>query len=132
MLQTIQTPPSSNNFNAGTAEERTRRIRELNDEFRTNGRPTCEPLGRKMLTAGIRALGLPAIVDIATKVMTFNDFSEANDPWGEHDFGAFDYAGHKIFWKLDYYTPDLKHGSSDPTDPMVTCRVLTVMLASEY
>jgi hypothetical protein len=132
MLQTVQTPPPSTTISTGTAEERTRRIRELNDEFRTNGRPACEPLGRKMLTAGIRALGLPAVVDIATKVMTFNEFSEDNDPWGEHDFGAFDYAGHKIFWKIDTYAPDMEQASPDPTDPAVTCRVLTVMLASEY
>jgi hypothetical protein len=26
-----------------------------------------------------------------------------NDPYGEHDFGSFELAGEKFFWKIDYY-----------------------------
>ena len=26
-------------------------------------------------------------------------FTPDNDPYGEHDFGSFEYAGKKIFWK---------------------------------
>ncbi|MFX8832975.1 hypothetical protein ABTM77_20980, partial [Acinetobacter baumannii] len=39
-------------------EAYTARIRELNDTFRSGGRPGCEKLGRKMMTSGIRGLGL--------------------------------------------------------------------------
>jgi Protein of unknown function (DUF3768) len=57
-------------------------------------------------------------------------------PYGEHDFGAFtfDHEGEslRIFWKIDYYAPDLLHGSEDPADPAQTIRVLTIMLAEEY
>lgn len=84
------------------------------------------------MTAGIRALGLADVVAIAQKVISFNAFDDANDPHGEHDFGSFDHNGSKIFWKIDYYAHDMQHGSADPSDPAVTCRVLTVMLASEY
>ena len=100
-------------------------IRRLNDEMR-------EELECLSLTVGIRALGVKALIDIARKIRTFRDFTEENDPWGEHDFGAFDYEGHKIFWKIDYCDRSLRGGSPDPTDPTVTKRVLTVMLADEY
>ena len=59
-------------------------------------------------------------------------FCEDNDPYGEHDFGAFEVEGEKLFWKIDYYDKALEHGSEDPADPTRTTRVLTVMLASEY
>jgi Protein of unknown function (DUF3768) len=38
----------------------------------------------------------------------------------------------KIFWKIDYFAPDMESGSADPADPKQTVRVLTIMLASEY
>ena len=66
------------------------------------------------------------------KVATFDDFSADNDPHGEHDFGSFDLAGDKFFWKIDYYDPTLEFGSDDPADPSKTTRVLTLMLAAEY
>jgi hypothetical protein len=28
----------------------------------------------------------------------FDAFTEDDDPWGEHDFGAFDHEGERIFW----------------------------------
>jgi hypothetical protein len=61
-----------------------------------------------------------------------DSFTEDNDPHGEHDFGAFEHEGARIFWKIDYYAPDMEHGSENPADPKQTVRVLTIMLASEY
>ena len=34
------------------------------------------------------------------KAATFDDFSEENDPHGEHDFGSFELCGRKFFWKI--------------------------------
>lgn len=55
-----------------------------------------------------------------------------NDPHKEHDFGSFEIAGRKFFFKLDYYDSAMEFGSEDPADPSKTTRVLTIMLASEY
>ena len=62
----------------------------------------------------------------------FDDFCHANDPYEEHDFGSFEAEGHTIFFKIDYFDRNLKYLSPDPTDPVVTVRVITVMLADEY
>lgn len=113
----------------------TARIRELNDRTRQqfmmpvfDDSVPC----RLFMTRGITELGPEAQICIAAKVRDFNDFTKDNDPYGEHDFGAFTYEGKKIFWKIDYYAPDLEHGSEDPADPQQTVRVLTVMLATKY
>ena len=50
----------------------------------------------------------------------------------EHDFGKVTYDGIECFWKIDYYDTTLTHLSPDPSDPVVTERVLTIMLTSEY
>jgi hypothetical protein len=55
-----------------------------------------------------------------------------NDPHREHDFGNFEVAGWKFFWKIDYYDANVEFGSEDPADPKITTRVLTIMLATEY
>ena len=102
-------------------------ITALNDAFRRTA------LGDQwVVTPGIAALPVSDQRAIMHKVQTFNAFTPDNDPYGEHDFGAFDYDGRHIFWKIDYYAPDLMMHSEDPADPAQTVRVLTVMLAEEY
>ncbi|MCQ2740708.1 MAG: DUF3768 domain-containing protein [Alphaproteobacteria bacterium] len=64
--------------------------------------------------------------------MEFSDFNEENDPYGEHDFGSFTYKNDKIYWKIDYYDLNCEYLSEDPSNPNVTNRILTVMLAEEY
>lgn len=107
--------------------KRTATIRALNDQFRTTGRG-----GRIMLTVGIQALGEQAVAEIIAKVRAFTEFTEGNDPYGEHDFGKIVHDGQKVFWKVDYYDRAMEYGSPDPADPAVTTRVLTVMMADEY
>jgi len=88
--------------------------------------------GRLVQTSGICALPPKDQSAIREKVETFNAFNPDNDPHGEHDFGAFEHDGERIFWKIDYYDKTLTNGSEDPSDPKQTIRVLTIMLASEY
>ena len=105
----------------------TERIRALNDELRKHliG-------GLALITPGVAALGQEAVERIVKTLAVFDDFCEANDPYGEHDFGAFEVDGHKLFFKIDYYDTNLTYHSPDPSDPAVTERVITIMLAKEY
>ncbi len=109
------------------SQKRTARIRELNDLFRRSFVG-----GRVVFTSGVRALGVAKVAALLQRLRTFNEFSADNDPYGEHDFGAFEEAGRRFFWKIDAYDPAVQYGSEDPADPSKTCRVLTLMLAHEY
>ena len=116
------------------------RIRDLNDTFRRRGIALLFSgwpvqsgrLGRVLMTRGVAALPPSDQERILAKVANYRDFGPGNDPHGEHDFGAFEHAGQKLFWKIDCYAPDLQHGSEDPADTFKTVRVLTIMLAEEY
>ena len=99
----------------------------LNDQARTT-LTNC----KLMVTRGIDLLGEEAVDCILDLVKRFDDFSERNDPFGEHDFGAIEYEGNTVFWKIDYCDLDLINHSPDPSDPLVTRRVLTIMLGEEY
>ena len=103
-------------------------IARLNDEFRSSATPG----NHVYMTQGISALAPEAKLEILGLVQTFNEFTVDNDPYGEHDFGAFNAAGERIFWKIDYYDKSMTKGSEDPADPEQTTRVLTVMLSHEY
>ena len=85
-----------------------------------------------MMTSGVSALGPIHIATLLQLLRAYDRFDEGNDPHGEHDFGAFDHDGNKLFWKIDYYDLSLAFGSEDPADPTKTTRVLTLMLAQEY
>jgi hypothetical protein len=112
-----------------TDKESRERIRDLNDAFRK----TLDPkLGKMMLTAGVAGLSDDVRATAIQMAATFNAFTPDNDPLGEHDFGSFDIADQKFFFKLDYYDRNLEFGSDDPADPAKTMRVLTLMLAEEY
>ena len=102
-------------------------IKSLNDNFRKsfNG-------GNVLLTTGINAKRQEEVAEILNQVRCFNNFTKANDPYNEHDFGSFNYNGEKIYWKIDYYDKDYQFYSADPSNPDITNRVLTVMLADEY
>ncbi len=108
-------------------------IRDLNDRFR-QGDPAIP--GQMLITIGVQQLATETVgkgIDQVVKVVRgFDGFNADNDPHHEHDFGAFEFQGTKLFWKIDYYAPDLQHGSQDPADISQTMRVLTIMLASEY
>jgi len=94
--------------------------KQTNDALRASI-PEIHPPNRLLLTRGIAGLGVEDVHKILMKVKNFDEFNEDNDPYGEHDFGSFDYNGEKIFWKIDDY--DGEDGWN---------LILTVMFASEY
>ncbi len=112
--------------------DRTARIRALNDAFRCGDANTPFFFTEFTITSGVAAHGEEFVEEAMAAVVSYDDFTADNDPYGEHDFGAFDLGGQRLFWKIDYYDTQLEHGSPDPSDPSVTRRVLTILLASEY
>ena len=76
-------------------------IREANDRFRRGDQSVP---GRMLITEGIQAVlnetgSDPSV--IVGIVHAFDTFTEDNDPYVLRDFGAFDFQGHRCFWKID-------------------------------
>jgi hypothetical protein len=104
--------------------EKTARIRELNDQLRCKGIG-----GRIVITAGIHTLGPDGVCQVIAAVARFDDFTEDNDPWSEHDCAVLDVEGRRVIFKVDLYEdPEVKGADGQP----VTTRVLTIMLAEEW
>lgn len=110
------------------SEEWRAQVQRLNDRFRTQGLG----IGTVVMTGGIHDKGAGFVAAVWTAVREFNAFGPDNDPYGEHDFGAFDVGGERLFFKLDYYDQSLQGHAPDAADPAQTHRVLTIMLAHEY
>lgn len=102
-------------------------IRGLNDRFRQSLEG-----GRALVTQGVIACGEAFTSRAIAAVKAFDAFTADNDPYCEHDFGAVEIDGLRLFFKIDYYDLGERAGSPDPADPNVTVRVLTIMLAEEY
>lgn len=64
--------------------------------------------------------------ELVNKVKSFNDFTEDNDPYGEHDLGRIKHDGNEYFFKIDYFNGDLTNFRVDGR------RVLTLMETCEY
>ncbi len=111
-------------------------IQKQNDVFRKQAYKAIADdhtiRGKWVKTNGIDCLNYETQIATLELIHNFSDFTEDNDPHGEHDFGAFTVEDQKIFWKIDYYDTNYEMGSEDPSDLTITRRVLTVMLASEY
>jgi len=106
---------------------RAQRIARLNDQLRTTGAG-----GRVVITRGVLSLPSYDASTLLCALRVYDRFDADNDPHGERDFGHLDFCGAELLWKVDYYDPTLKWGSSDPADSTVTVRILTIMLADEY
>jgi hypothetical protein len=120
-------PPANHDFWRSAVDTKTERIRTLNDELRQYLLG-----GLAVMTPGVAALGQEAVERIIKTIAVYDNFCHANDPHEEHDFGSFQADGHTIFFKIDYYDKNLTYHSPDPSDPCVTERVITIMLADEY
>lgn len=108
-------------------DERVSRIRALNDAFRQTFVG-----GVVLITRGVEDLPLVSRSRVLSRVRSFEEFTDDNDPHGEHDFVAFAIDKVTYFAKIDYYDRSMDGGSSDPSDVEQTTRVLTIMRADEY
>lgn len=112
------------------------KIAEQNDRFRTTWGADFTVPGQIVMTRGVADLSPAEKTIIMQRVQGFDTFTEDNDPYGDHSFGAFDIEmtddSHRIFWKIDLYDTDYAMGSDDPANLAVTRRVLTILHASEY
>ncbi|MEM7666342.1 MAG: DUF3768 domain-containing protein [Pseudomonadota bacterium] len=117
--------------------DRSKWIAELNDRFRValGISQLCGGIpGQCLLTCGIADLDKVLKAEVLDTVRSFSVFEEGNDPYGEHDFGAFDIEGvGKVFWNIDYYeNTQCLYGAEHPENLTQSYRVLTIMLAEEY
>jgi len=97
-----------------------REIAKRNDLLRRSI-PCVSPPNLVVLTRGVASLKQMEINQVLKKVRDFNEFTKDNDPWEEHDFGAFERNGQKFFWKIDDY------GGHEGYN-----LILTIMFAEEY
>ncbi|MBB3475864.1 DUF3768 domain-containing protein [Sphingomonas sp. BK345] len=127
-----------------TREARTTAIRTLNDAARAHPGALC----RCSITLGVDALPIADRIAILRQIVTYDAFTDDNDPHNEHDFGSLyrlasgawtperpddaDQIAQTVCWKFDYYDLALEFGSAEPWNAAATARVLTIMLASEY
>ncbi len=110
-------------------EHRRLSIQKLNDKLRLG---QMGPHDRIVATNGVSGRGLEFVGRAVAIVRTFSEFTEDNDPHGEHYFGIFALDGITLYFKIDYYDLEMVGLSSDPADPGKTSRVLTILEASEY
>ena len=73
--------------------------------------------------------GAEFVAKVSAAVRAFEAFGKDNDPWQEHDFASLEVEGETVMFKIDYYDANMEYGSPDPSDPRVTARVMTIMLA---
>jgi hypothetical protein len=103
------------------------KIRLLNDHLRTTFTG-----GRVMVTAHVSALEPKLKARVLSAARTFKAFDKDNDPHNEHDLATFTVDRESYMFKIDYYDKSMEHGSDCPADPEKTCRVITIMHASDY
>ncbi|TCS50360.1 uncharacterized protein DUF3768 [Primorskyibacter sedentarius] len=118
------------------AEAEAQVIAKQNDQFRKTWGADFTIPGKIVVTQSVACLSAGAQVQIMRAVQAFDTFTEDNDPYGDHSFGAFEIecAGEtvKLFWKIDLFDTDFKYGSDAPADTSETRRVLTILQRHEY
>lgn len=100
-------------------------LAKQNDLLRTT---FLESLGKVVWTDTLDQSGFKEAA--FTKVREFTEFTQENDPHGEHDFGAFEIENRKFFWKIDYYDLKYEFGADPLAEPHR--KALTIMHAEDY
>ena len=105
-------------------EDTNTRIRILNDTLRKTGEG-----GETYLTRGIAELEAPMRATVLDVVRTFDDWSDDNDPWQQHDCAMFEVDGMRIMFKIDYYEKTVVKGSA-VNGSLCRCNIPHVPLGS--
>ncbi len=135
MTQLAQTTPA--------AVDHTAEIARLNDAARAGSLATSRTVFTRALAdilagdaEGLGSCQASLMLGQAALRRLINEtpIEPGNDPYGERDFGAVEFQGHKIFWKVDVYANDgtFSWGSETPWDAQQSFRVVTIMLASDW
>ena len=135
MTQLAQTTPA--------AVDQTAEIARLNDAARAGSLPTSRAVFTRALAGilagdaedpGVRQVSLMLGQAALRRLINETPIESGNDPHGERDFGAVEFKGHKIFWKVDVSANDgtFSSGSETPWDAQQSFRVVTIMLASDW
>ena len=99
------------------------------------------PHGKLLLTASVSAAWpLSDQKELLLTILTTPEasFTKDNDPYYERDMVVTSFQGRKLWGKIDYYSrkangqEDMNWGSSDPSDPKKTTRVMTIMFPEDY
>lgn len=106
----------------GDVKRRAAELARDNDHFRT----TLEVNHRQVVFFGKEVSRSTAIGTILANVRTFNEFTDANDPYNEHDMGVFKIGEKKYLWKIDYLDPASKE-DADPYSTNDFIRILSII-----
>ena len=98
------------------------KIIELNDLLRTTFKG-----GRVQMTPDLYALE-PAL---RGRALFFLSKYRKFDPQSEHDWGTFIFGGYAFEWRIEYRDATGAGLSSNPADPAVTFRVLTLFVVAD-
>ena len=106
-------------------------VRVKNDAFRKAVFTHPQPDGKAIMTRAVASLAGMTKALLFNAIVNFDNFTEGNDPYGEHGFGCVELDGlPKVYWKIDYYEDaTLVYGTEDRLNAY---RVLVVMFAEEY
>ena len=113
--------------------DRMSRIAALNDRCRQG----LDPTGRIVITAACLATfageggKVAQILAQAELMAAIRRYVFRPEDGRERARGDLFVAGHAIRFTIDYYDLPLEWGSEDPADPLVTVRVMTIMLPSD-
>lgn len=125
------------------AVDHTAEIARLNDAARASSLPTSRTVFTRTLAdilagdaedPGARQASLMVGQAALRRLINEAPIDPGNDPHGERDFGAVEFQGRKIFWKIDVYANDgtFSWGSEMPWDAQQSFCVVTIMLASDW
>ena len=106
-------------------------IAAQNDLFRTSW-PLAVISGRFVMTRAIAARCGTFQRACLDAVRQYDDFNPNIDPYGTHEMGSFEIDGETVWFKIDLYDEAYEYGSPEPTDPMKTRRVLTILFPEDY